>query len=298
MNKLSWKGRAIRITVRILAVMPLTMAQAFGRFLGRLMWWLQLKPARDCQTNIEHCFPALDSQKQRELAKSSLLHTGMTAAEWGAMWGWPGPRVLALIKEVEGAELLEEAKAAGKGILLLSPHLGNWELAGLYIAQKLNIAILYQPPKIPDVERFITAARTRTGGELVPTDKRGIIRLFQIIRKQGAVGILPDQEPETSGGIFVPFFGIPANTIKLVSKLVEKTQPRVLTICAFRLPQNQGFRIVMKEADAEIYHPDLVTSVSALNRTVESCVMAAPEQYQWVYKRFKRRPDGQRHFYD
>ena len=167
---------------------------------------MQIKPAKDCLKNIEHCFPQMDSQEQRDLAKSSLLHTGMTAAEWGAMWGWSAKKVLTLVKSVEGEELLDAAQTDGNGILFLSPHLGNWELAGLYLGQRFDISILYQPPKIPDLERFIKAARMRTGAELVPTDKRGVIRLFQIIRNRGAVGILPDQEPETSGGVFAPFF--------------------------------------------------------------------------------------------
>ena len=299
MSKDTWKGRAIQKTVRLLACLSFSKAQLLGRIAGRLMWWLRIKSARDCLTNIEHCFPTMDREAQRQLAKTSLLHTGMTVAEWGALWTWPTDQVMALINSVEGADLLcQDGQENQQGILLLSPHLGNWEMGGLYIGQQCPVSILYQPPKIPQLETFITEARSRTGAELLPTDKRGVVTLFQILRRQGVIGILPDQEPETSGGVFAPFFGIPANTIKLVSKLIQKTHPKVITICAYRLPSSAGFKLVIEAANPAIYQDDLLTSVTALNQTIEHCVLKAPEQYQWVYKRFKRRPDGQRHFYD
>lgn len=299
LNKTSVKGKVIKVLINTFAKLPLSWTQALGRFIGRLIWWLNLKSAKDCRTNLTHCFPDMDPKERQELAKQSIINTGMTAAEWGAIWSWPTTKVLGLITSIEGEEYIRKNREEkNQGLLMLTPHLGNWELGAPYLAEKFSLSILYQPPKIVELDSFVTESRSRNGAELVPTNKRGVIRLFQILREGGVVGILPDQEPEISGGIFAPFFGIPANTIKLVSKLIEKTNPKVLTLCPLRLPDGKGFKLIIREADPAIYDKNLLTSVTALNRTVEQCVLEAPEQYQWVYKRFKRRPSGKRHFYD
>lgn len=125
-----------------------------------------------------------------------------------------------------------------------------------------------------------------------------MITLFSILKNQGVVGILPDQEPDLSGGLFAPFFGVEANTMKLVSKMVQKTSPKVVLCAALRLPSGRGFKVVFLPVDAELNSEDLTVSVTALNRSVETLVRMAPEQYQWEYKRFKRRPGGRPNFYD
>lgn len=291
------KARLVRGAIHWLSRLSLKHAQRLGSFLGRILYWTRSDSARITRINISRCFPELSAQQQEVLARQSLRHTGMLVAELGAMWEWPVERSLALVKEVTGTEHLTEAEKKGNGLILLAPHLGNWELAGLYFAARYRMAALYQPPKISELDEYMRAVRERNGSELVPASKRGVMRLFHILREQGVIGILPDQNPEASGGHFAPFFGIPANTIKLVSKLVEKTNAQVLCVCAERLDDHQGFVINIVPADSALYAEDLSTSVAALNRTVETMVRQLPEQYQWEYKRFKKRPDGSKHFY-
>ncbi len=293
-SKALWIQRAIRL----LSKLSLPAAQRLGRCIGYLLWWSQSGPARVTLTNLERCFPQLQTRERHQLAKSSLLHTGMVAAEIGAVWEWPAEKVLAMVREVEGEELIKSAESAGKGLVLLAPHLGNWEVAGLFFAARYKMAALYQPPKIEELDDYMRHVRERNGSELVPANKRGVMRLFHILREGGVIGILPDQDPDLSGGEFAPFYGIQTNTIKLVSKLVERTEARVLCVCAERLPDAKGFRLVVQEADPALYDNDLLTSVTGLNRTVENMVNRFPEQYQWEYKRFKRRPEGQHSFYD
>jgi len=149
------------------------------------------------------------------------------------------------------------------------------------------MAALYKPPKIKALEEYMSAVRGRHGSELVPTNKRGVIRLFSILSSQGMVGILPDQVPGGNGGVLAPFMGIPANTVKLVARLINRTDCEVVSLCAIRLPNAEGFNMVFRPADPEIYSDDVDTSVAALNRSIECCVKDHPEQYQWEYKRFK-----------
>jgi KDO2-lipid IV(A) lauroyltransferase len=111
------------------------------------------------------------------------------------------------------------------------------------------------------------------------------------------VGILPDQVPGGTGGLFAPFMGVETNTIKLVSRLIDRTNCLVVSLCAMRRSDGQGFDMVFRKADPEIYSKDVETSVAALNRSVEACVRDRPEQYQWEYKRFKDARKGSRHTY-
>ena len=298
MNTSKLKAQLIRLVILAFSKLPFSWSQYFGLLVGKIIWLTKPKTVHISNMNLKHCYPELNQQERDKLSKECIEHTCMTAAEMGALWCWPLSKVLSLIKEVEGEQLLLEADERKQGLILLSPHIGNWEVIGPYLAKRFSLSILYQPPKINELDAFVKGVRSRTGAGLVPTNKRGVIRLFQILREKGVIGILPDQEPETSGGVFAPFFGVQANTIKLVSKLIEKTGARALCISSIRLDKGRGYKLVVREVNPKLYSEDLIESVTGLNLTVEDAVSLAPSQYQWVYKRFKRRPDGSRHFYD
>ncbi len=278
--------------------MRLQTAQRVGAFLGRLIWLFKLDQVRVTDINLTLCFPELSDTEREQMLKRSLQETCKTFMEAGMAWEWPADKCLGMIREVQGKELIDDAIAKNEGILLLAPHLGNWELTGLYFSTLFNMAALYRPPKIAELDEYMSGVRGRAGSELVPTDKRGVLRLFKLLRSGGVVGILPDQEPPFSGGEFAPFFGVEANTMKLVSKLVEKTGATVFCTYSERLLNGEGFKLIIKKAEAEIASTDLIKSVTALNSTVELCVRECPTQYQWEYKRFKRRRKGEIHHYD
>ncbi len=291
MAKTAFKTRAVLFFIRLLATLPLSVVQWLGRWLGRLIYVLDAQPTRVARKNLEVCLPWMPATEREALCRRSLEETGKTLLEMGMVWEWPVARTLGLIRSVEGEELLSR-RGSSQGLLFLSPHLGNWELVGLYLASRFPMAALYAPPKLDGLDDYMRRVRERNGSTLVPATQRGVIQLFSILRGNGVVGVLPDQEPELSGGVFVPFFGVPANTMKLVSKMVQKTAPRVIVCVAYRLPESAGFKVVFSEVDSDLYSPDTAVSVEGLNRTVERVIMLHPEQYQWVYKRFKRRPEG------
>src|SRR5690606_39128933 len=124
------------------------------------------------------------------------IETVTAALEMGPMWFWPPERLLALIHRVHNEALYHEAQGDPKGVLLIAPHLGNWELTGLYLSAVAKLTVLYQPPKQPLLESVILAARQRSGSVCVPTNRRGVLALLKALQAGEAVGILPDQEPE------------------------------------------------------------------------------------------------------
>lgn len=285
-------GLLIKITFRLLSLLSLRNAQRLGRLAGTLVWKSGGRAADTTRKNLRACFPDMSGEESQQLARQSLQETGATALEIPLMWEWPVERCLDLIQEIEGEELLDEYQGSKQGLLLLAPHLGNWELAGLFFASRYKMAALYSPPNQPGLENYIKTVRSRSGSELVATDRRGIMRLFAILREGGVVGILPDQTPRREGGEFAPFFGIPAITMTLASKLVHKTGAVPLITYAHRLPDGRGFKIVIRKAEAGMTSKDMTESLTALNQSVEKCIAEAPEQYQWEYKRFRRTAPG------
>lgn len=285
-------GLLIKITFRLLSLLSLRNAQRLGRLAGTLVWKSGGRAADTTRKNLSACFPGLSGEESQQLARQSLQETGATALEIPLMWEWPVERCLDLIQEIEGEELLDEHQSRKQGLLLLAPHLGNWELAGLFFASRYKMAALYSPPNQPGLENYIKAVRSRSGSELVATDRRGIMRLFSILREGGVVGILPDQTPRREGGEFAPFFGIPAITMTLASKLIHKTGAVPLVTYAHRLPDGRGFKIVIRKAEAGMASKDMTESLTALNQSVEKCIAEAPELYQWEYKRFRRTAPG------
>ncbi len=277
--------------------MPLRFCRRIGTLLGGILWWVNGRARRTTETNIALCYPAMPEADQALLVKRSLQETAKTTVEMGPAWYWQAETVLKVITKIHGADILAEAAASKQGVILLAPHIGNWEFLGLYLGKYYQTTILYQPPKSEVLGNLIYRSRRRNGVKLAATDRKGVMQLLKTLRAGNMIGILPDQEPDPNSGLFAPFFGVPALTMTLVSNLVAKTGAQLVCGMALRNEQSKGFELIFFKADESIAAADLNESVAALNRSVESCVQCAPEQYQWEYKRFKRRPNNLPRFY-
>ena len=291
------KATFLILALKLAGKLPLRGAQLIGRLLGTLGWVFNSTSRKVTEINLRICFPDLSESRRRDLARSSLRHTGQTLMEIPLMWEWPVEDCLGLIREIEGEELLAEAKKDGRGLLLLAPHLGNWELTGLYFSSRYRMAALYSPPHIREFEDYMIQVRGRMGSELVRGDRRGLARLIGLLREGEVAGILPDQSPRGKGNAYAPFFGMEVRTMTLVSKLLQKSGAKPLTVFAQRIKDRQGFRLVIRECEPGISDPDPVIATTALNKSIESVVREVPEQYQWEYKRFRHRPTGLPHPY-
>ncbi|MDO6443884.1 lysophospholipid acyltransferase family protein [Marinobacter sp. 2_MG-2023] len=287
------KSYLLKFVLRASSMLNLKAAQHIGRFFGGAAWKFRSESRRVTDVNLELCLTELDKEKRDLLSHSSLRHTGMTALEIPLMWEWPVQKCLDLIQQCEGVELVEKALSTGNGLILLAPHIGNWELAGLYFSSKYKMASLYSPPNMKEFEDYMIKVRSRVGAELVRGDRRGLMRLMSILKEGGVTGILPDQSPRGKTNAYAPFFGTEVRTMTLVAKLMQKTGANALVTYAERLPSSKGFRIVVKEAHPDLAHPDPVVAATALNKSIESVIRLSPEQYQWEYKRLRHRPKGE-----
>jgi len=277
-----------------LASLPLWMAHAIGRTVGYLMARIPNKQRRNALINIRLCYPHLAETEALQFRDRSFLEYGKTYLEIAYLWSRPVEHVLGLVKEVFGLELL--TKDTERGVIVLSPHLGAWELAGLYLSTIGPTTTLYRPQPVAD--DLIRRARSRGGAKLVPTDQQGIRRMLEALRRGEYLGILPDQEPKSDrAAVFAPFFGEPAFTMLLVNRLARKTGSRVVFLFAERLPRGRGYRLHCLQAPEGIDSDNPVEAATALNRGIERCISVCPEQYAWSYKRFRSRPNRLPHPY-
>jgi KDO2-lipid IV(A) lauroyltransferase len=279
----------IKLLLHIFALLPLAVTHAIANILGRLLARCSLlRITKVTRTNINLCFPNLSAAEQANLVKHSLIETCKTFIEIGEIWLSPLDKVLALVREVEGEEYLQQALKQGRGVILLTPHFGAWEMAGLYASSRYNMSALYRPPKLHGLNNLIHTARKRAGGNFMPANRAGVRALFQQLRQGNVAGILPDQVPtDNNAGIFVPFFGVAAFTTVLVSRLANKTGASIIFTYAERLPKGKGFKIHFFPAATEITVSNLEEACTALNKGIEHCVEHCPAQYLWSYKRFK-----------
>ena len=259
---------------------------------GLFGWLISVTPNRHhfvTTTNVQICFPEMDSAQQQQLIKKSLIETGKTVTEVSPMWQWNKKKLLQSVKSVQGEELLQQALKENKGVILAAPHLGNWELLGHYLADKYPTTCMYQKPKVNQLDSIIRNGRQRFGVKLVPTNNQGIRAMLKSLKNNELVCILPDQEPSEGNGIFAPFFGIQAYSMILISRFAKKTGATVLTIYGKRLADGEGYEIVFSPLD-KISKGSLEDSVLHLNSEIEKCIRTIPEQYQWSYKRFRKQP--------
>ncbi|MDR2638980.1 MAG: lysophospholipid acyltransferase family protein [Helicobacteraceae bacterium] len=278
--------------LRFLAALSLKSARRFGAFVGAIGWYFPTTHKRVTRKNIEICFPSLSVADREKLARESLIESAKTAAEMGALCMWEHKRCLELVETTENEAALDNAIAAKKGVILLAPHVGNWEMMRHFLASKSTFIALYEPPKIEKLEPLMVAIRDKVGMISAPANAKGVAKLFRELSKGAVTAILPDtQPPKRAGGVFAPFFGVEALSPTFLQKAARKTG--AIVVCGAALRSANGFTLKFMEVDRDIYNPDETIAATALNRSIEDCVNLAPAQYIWEYKRFRARPSGQ-----
>lgn len=257
-----------------------------GRALGRLLSVFRSNRYCNSRTNIKLCFPDLSDEEVDRLARTALVELGKLLFETLLFWLIP-VSCCRVIRGVVGEEHLTLALQKGEGVILVCPHLGNWEVFNAY-AGRFGATVTYKPLKSHWLNTRVRCSRERGGSMLVPINAQGIKALCCRLGQGGVVTLFPDQVPDCSAGrVLVPFFSSPAWTGTLVSRLGQR--PNVKVICGYarRLPAGRGFEVYLTPAPADIYSADVERSARALNQGIEACVRRSPDQYLWQYKRFK-----------
>jgi KDO2-lipid IV(A) lauroyltransferase len=281
-------GLLFRAVIRLLSIFPLRWTHRLGVVVGWCLWLVPNPLKKISTANISRAYPGYLPEQHNRLLRHSLIELGKGFCELGPLWYWPREKLLSLTQDQGGSVLLKEALTQGRGVIVLSPHLGAWELMGLYCSIFFPITSLYRPPRVSSMADFMRQVREREGAILVPTDVSGIKALFRALKNNEMVGILPDQDPGKRGGVLAPFFNYPANTMTLLAKLIKKTGAPVLFTFAERLPKGAGFKVHVIEAGEGLDAANELEAATALNQQIEQCVNLVPAQYLWSYGRYRK----------
>lgn len=278
----------LNLLLRALNSFSLAGAQRLGRFVGDVTFFVGGRLRKTTLKNLRLSFPNLSRREVEDAARSSLRHTGCFAAESGMIWS-RDERWRSSIVAIEGLETMDRARRDGRGVLLLAPHFGNWEVLSLFLGAHCGLTALYDPPRFRGWDPIVREGRARTGSVLLPATTGGVRNLYAALKSGGVVGLLPDQVPGTAAGEYAPFFGQPALTMTLAYRLVAKLRPSVVMAHTLRLPHAAGFSLGFEAL------PQLETCtrqnefLALMNGAIERLVLTDQAQYQWEYKRFKGR---------
>ena len=269
------------LVFRFLSAWPLWLLQALG---GALGWLAFLASPVYRRRFVAH---AALAGYHFGAVRAAVAHAGRMVAELPRLWlGTPLPC------RMEGVEHVEQAYAAGKGIVFLSPHLGCFELsiqaaARQWRAQHGPITVLYRPARQAWLAEVMRTARNRPGIQMAPTTLAGVRQMIKALRRGEAVGLLPAQVPPQGQGLWSPVFGRAAYTMTLAARLAQQTDAAVMLARCERLSWGRGF-VLYLEPLAEPLSSDLEAAVLQINQAMEHVIRQCPQQYLWGYARYKQ----------
>lgn len=282
--------RVLFALARALARLPYRAQMRIAWLLSTPVAWLAGKRRAIVAANIALCFPELDARAQRRLAWRNLRSTAASLFETALCWFAPGQRT-AGIAAVEGLEHLERALAGGKGALCLFSHFTMIELGGRLLSEALGRPMhqMVRRNNDPAVEAVIDRARRRYCGRTF--EKKDLGELLRSLREGHPVGYAPDQNFNLHMA-FVPFFGQPAATLTMTSRIARLARAPVLCVWITRQPSGFGYRLRIDPPLANFPSADPVADTARIIALLEAEVRKVPEQYLWAHRRFKTRPEG------
>ncbi len=269
---------------------PLSVSRWIARILALIINIFKVSKTSDViRLNLEISLSELSTQERERITRAAIRNELMSYFEFFSIWGSTNQKNIERVHKVIGKDLLHDALAQNKGLVLIVPHFGTWEIMNAYIAQFTSMTIMYKPVKNQAADQFVRAARSREQANLVPTDESGVRQIFKALKQGGTTVILPDHTPNV-GGEYIPYFGVPLATSNLSAKLIQKTKARALFLYALR-NEDAGFDIHIEAIDEKIYQGDANQGTGIIINTIENLIQRHPEHYHWSYKRFRAHED-------
>jgi len=267
----------------LLGRLPLPVLHRLGAALGWATYLSSRRYAARLRENLHNAGLERSEGEMRNLLHANIREAGKGVVELPWVWRRPMEEVVASVTQCHGWEHVEAARSKGKGVIVLTPHIGCFEVIGLYIAARLPMICMYRPPRWKFLDTLMHEGRERGQMKLAATDLGGVRQLLKALKRGEIIGVLPDQVPGNGEGEWVPFFGRPAYTMTLIGRLIEASGAAVVMSYVERLPRGEGYALYFAPLSF-----DISSSIpKQINRALEAVVRARPAQYLWSYNRYK-----------
>jgi len=273
----------------LLAHLPTGAGLWVGRRLGELGWCLMPRRRAVTRDNLARALgPGQAPPELQRIARQSFQHLGMNIVETCTLMFRP-PSVMLSRMALVNREHLEKAAAEGKGILLLSAHLGNWELlASSHALSPFDLSIVVRPLDDPLLDRIVERFRRRSGAQLI-AKRRGLRDILDALRRGRMVGVLLDQNAARSEGLFAPFFGQAASTSKALAVISLRTGAPVVPVFIRRVGGGRH-ELEIEPAVPVPLDGDVAEYTATFNRIIEAAIRRTPEQWFWMHERWRTQP--------
>jgi KDO2-lipid IV(A) lauroyltransferase len=268
------------VLLRVLARLPLSWLHRAGVALGWVVYLASPVYASRMRQNLAGSGIYADAATLRRALHTVIAETGKGALEVAKIWFGDLKTVQGLV-ECSSWHVADDALREGRGVILLTPHLGCFEVAAISTAQRVPLTSLYRPPRSRWLEPLMLRGRNRGNARVSPANLRGVRALYKALQRGEAVGLLPDQAPQEGEGVWAEFFGRPAYTMTLVRRLQKQTGAAVILLYAERLPKGSGYLLHLEP------YRGRELDERELNRAVEHLIRRCPTQYLWSYNRYK-----------
>ena len=282
----SWLGLA---GMRILAVLPYRLQLFFGTLIGHLFYRMARYRREIAQTNIRLCFPELSPEQQEKLVRDHFHSLGITVAETAMTW-WGNEKKLRKLVTINNIDIIDNALKQGKGAIILGAHYTTAEISSRLFTMDHKLAASYQQLRNPLFNQITLNARERIFDRVFGRDE--IRPTFRYIKQNHLMWIASDQDAGIENSVFAPFFGHLAATQTVPSRMAKVTKAPVIPYISRRLDNAQGYEIDIYPALENFPSGSEEKDAIVTNKILEEHIRKAPEQYLWVHRRFKTRPQG------
>lgn len=267
---------------RCFACLPLTVLQVLGWGAGWLVWVLPSRYKRRSAENLAIAMP----EASQQVLRASLISAGQLFLEMPYWHMRRDEAKLAKQVQCDGWDEFQAALALGKGLILLGPHAGSFELLGAIYTSRFPATVLTRLPRQPWLQDWIIKTRTRKNLTMAPSNQSGLKTLLKALKRGESIGILPDQVPLMGEGVWAPLFGKLAYTTKLVQRLQSTTGAPIFVMAAQRNGIGKGFTVRYHQIKERL-SDDIDIAAAQMNRAMEDMIVLMPTQYLWGYNRYR-----------
>lgn len=275
--------------------LPFRVIVAIGNGLGALLYLLATDRRKVGRTNLKLCFPDLSEEARERLLRNHFLMFFRGLTERCLLW-WSNPERINGLIRVEGLEHFEALK--GKPAVLLTPHFVGMDVGGQWIAQHTDTVCMYANQKSRYLTELLLKKRARFGKQRLYSRQQGLRPILKGMRV-GMPFVYPtDQDQGVKDGAFIPFFGVPAATMTSLPRIAKVTGAVIVPSITRLLPGGEGYVLTFYPAWEGYPSGDDITDARRMNEFIEQRALEMPEQYFWLHRRFKTRPEGEASFYE